>query len=69
MSFRDLLQRAQEGDEAAIERLIHMYRPLLSKLSCVADRFDEDLYQEQVICFMKCIKSFSENYTPDCDIR
>ena len=35
-----------------------MYRPLLIKNALVNGVFDEDLYQEQVVEILKCIKYF-----------
>ena len=62
MSFRKLLHKAKAGDRDAIEELICMYQPLISKMSFINDEFDEDLYQEQLIRFLRCIRNFSENF-------
>lgn len=62
MSFRKLLHKAKADDRDAIEELIYMYQPLISKMSFINDEFDEDLYQEQLIRFLCCIKNFSENF-------
>ncbi len=67
MSFSDLLHTAKQGKEDALEDMIHMYQPLINKLSFIGEEFDEDLYQEQLICFLHCIKKFSENFPIDCD--
>ena len=39
-------------------------RPLETtpKMSFINDEFDEDLYQEQLIRFLRCIRNFSENF-------
>ncbi len=59
MDFRELLISAKNGDEEAIEKLFTMYRPLQVKHSFVNGKFDEDLYQELSIAFLKVIKYFN----------
>ena len=54
----DLLLQAKAGDEKAFDELLIMYRPLLLKESIVDGVFDEDLYQELCIVFLRCIKRF-----------
>ena len=58
MRFKELLLQAKAGDEKAFGELLIMYRPLLSKESIVDGIFDEDLYQELCIVFLRCIKRF-----------
>ena len=58
MRFKDLLLQAKTGDETAITELLMMYRPLLLKESIVEGMFDEDLYQELCIVFLRCIQRF-----------
>ncbi len=58
MRFMDLLLQAKAGDEKAFDELLIMYRPLLLKESIVDGVFDEDLYQELCIVFLRCIKRF-----------
>ena len=58
MRFRDLLLQAQAGNENAFGELLSMYRPLLLKEAIVDGVFDEDLYQELCIVFLRCIKRF-----------
>lgn len=62
MNFRKLLQKAKNGDKDAVEELIYMYQPLISKMSFIDDAFDEDLYQEQLIRFLHCIDTFLESF-------
>lgn len=59
--FRELLQAAVSGETSALELLYHMYQPLITKMSLLNGKFDEDLYQEQMICFWKCLKKFMDN--------
>ena len=58
MRFKNLLLQAKTGDEKAFDELLIMYRPLLLKESIVDGIFDEDLYQELCIVFLRCIKRF-----------
>lgn len=58
MSFSYLLKSAKAGNKDAFESLLKMYRPLLMKESIIDGVFDEDLFQEQCIVLMKCIKAF-----------
>ena len=58
MSFELLLLQAKTGNEDAQERLLLMYRPLLLKESLVNGLFDEDLYQEFCLVFVRCVHNF-----------
>lgn len=58
MIFRNLLLQAKAGDEKALTELLLMYRPLLLKESIVDGIFDEDLFQELCIVFLKCVRRF-----------
>lgn len=58
MSFEELLTLAQSGSEAALEKILVRYRPLLVKESICNGFFDEDLYQELCLTFVNCIRNF-----------
>ncbi len=58
MNFKDILLRAKAGEEQAFTELLLMYRPLLLKESIVDGVFDEDLYQELCVVFLKCVRKF-----------
>ena len=58
MEFKELLKAAADGDEQALGVLYRMYQPLITKMSMLNDEFDEDLHQEQMICFWRCVKNF-----------
>lgn len=58
MSFQELLIRAKLGDEIAVVRILEMYRPMLLKASIINGILDEDLYQEECLVLIKCIKLF-----------
>lgn len=58
MNFVDLLRRAKNNDQDAMEQLLNMYQPLLMKEAIVDGILDEDLYQELRIVFVHCIRQF-----------
>lgn len=58
MTFREVLLRARAGDDSALEELLAIYKPLLVRSSFVRGSFDEDLFQEQCIILLKCIKQY-----------
>ena len=62
MLFKELLMKAAAGDNKALDELYRMYRPLITKMSVLYDEFDDDLYQEQMICFWRCIKKFTNKF-------
>ncbi len=63
MSFTELITKVQNGDAAAIEKLLYMYQPLINKMSFNDGIFDEDLYQEQQIRFLHCLEIFSKKFS------
>lgn len=58
MNFCDLFVRAKTGDDEAMEELLNMYKPLLVKHAVIKGVFDEDLYQELCIVFLKCVQMY-----------
>lgn len=58
MSFENLLIKAKLNDSESFEKLLMMYQPLLLKESIVNGVFDEDLYQELNIVFLRCVRMF-----------
>lgn len=58
MAFKDLLLRGKMDDKQAMSELLMMYQPLLMKEAIVEGVFDEDLYQELCIVFLKCVERF-----------
>lgn len=58
MNFKNILLRAKAEEEQAFKELLHMYRPLLLKAAIVDGVFDEDLFQELCIVFLKCVRKF-----------
>lgn len=58
MNFCELLTQAKAGYEPAVEELLKMYKPILVRNAIVSGIFDEDLYQELCVTFLKCIRMF-----------
>lgn len=56
--FKEMIIRAKRGENGAIEELLEMYRPLITKESIIDGIFDEDLYQELCYRFIQCIDRF-----------
>ena len=62
--MEDLIGKAQQGDIAAMEAILHQYRPLLitfAKKKYVDNSF-EDTYQEAVIATIKAITEYDSTY-------
>lgn len=57
MTFKELLEEAKINNES-VERLIEMYRPMLTRTSIIDGVFDEDLYQDNIIILIRCIRRF-----------
>ncbi len=53
-----LLLAAKGGSKPAFEELFGRYKNLLRKYSVINGIFDDDLYQEQCVVFVHCIKIF-----------
>lgn len=66
MLFKELLKNAADGDEQALGVLYRMYQPLITKMSMLNNEFDEDLHQEQMICFWRCVKTFYKKHIDSC---
>lgn len=58
MNFEELLPNAQAGGKQEITALLEMYQPLLIKTAIIDGIYDEDLYQELCITFLKCLNQF-----------
>lgn len=58
MNFEELLLNAQAGGKQEITALLEMYQPLLIKTAIIDGIYDEDLYQELCITFLKCLNQF-----------
>ena len=67
MNFKDLLLTAKNGDEEAMEKLLDMYKPLITHYSFFNYEFDEYLHQEQLLKFVHCVKTFSEKFPEKCN--
>ena len=56
--FREILVRAQAGDNEAMTDILEMYMPLINKHSFVNGKLDEDLRQNILLQIVKSIKNF-----------
>lgn len=57
--FRDILIRAQAGDNEAMTDILEMYMPLINKHSYVNGRLEEDLRQNIILEILKSIKNIA----------
>ena len=57
--FKALLLRARNGDEDSFLELLLMYKTLLLRESVVEGIFNEDLYQEHCITFLRCVRTIT----------
>ena len=57
--FREILVRAQAGDNEAMTDILEMYMPLINKHSFVNGKLDEDLRQNILLQIVKSIIKFS----------
>ena len=57
--FREILVRAQAGDNEAMTDILEMYMPLINKHSFVKGKLDEDLRQNILLQIVKSIKKFN----------
>ena len=57
-AYRELLAQAKKANHTAIQKLYERYYTLLRSYSFVNDRFDEDLFQTQVIEFLLRFPNF-----------
>ena len=57
--FRELLIKAQAGDNGSMTDILEMYMPLINKHSYVNGRLDEDLRQNILLEIVKSIKNIA----------
>ncbi len=57
--FREMLIKAQSGDNEAMTDILEMYMPLINKHSYVNGRLDEDLRQNIILEILKSIKNIA----------
>ena len=56
--FREILVRAQTGDNEAMTDILELYMPLINKHSFVNGKLDDDLRQNILLQIVKSIKKF-----------
>ena len=64
--MEELIEKAQNGDENAIEKLLSSYKPLVNKIArsyFLTGGDIEDLVQEGMIGLYKAIKTFKKEKT------
>lgn len=57
----ELLHGCKNDNDLSLQILLDNYKPLLVKYSKINGVFDEDLYSEQRVRFIRCVKNFIEN--------
>ena len=57
--FREMLIKAQSGDNEAMTDILEMHMPLINKHSYVNGRLDEDLRQNIILEILKSIKNIA----------
>ena len=57
--FRELLIKAQAGDNEAMTDILEMYMTLINKHSYVNGKLDEDLRQNIILEILKSIKNIA----------
>ena len=57
--FRELLIKAQAGDNETMTDILEMYMPLINKHSYVNGKLDEDLRQNIILEILKSIKNIA----------
>ena len=56
--FKEILIKAQSGDNEAMTDILEMYMPLITKHSYINGQLDEDLRQNILLEIVKSIKFF-----------
>lgn len=56
--LKDLIVKAQAGDNEAMTDILELYMPLINKHSFINGRLDEDLRQNILLEIVKSIKKF-----------
>lgn len=56
--LKDLIVKAQAGDNEAMTDILELYMPLINKHSFVNGRLDEDIRQNILLEIVKSIKKF-----------
>ena len=57
-AYRDLLEKATQGDKDAVTELYNRYSNKIRKFSKVNGVLDEDLYQTLVMEFLQMVSKF-----------
>ena len=58
MEFKELLDAAQSGDNLAMEQLLKLYQPMLTKQATIDCVLDQDVYSELCDEFVSAVREF-----------
>ena len=58
MEFKELLDAAQSGDDLAMEQLLKLYQPMLTKQATIDGVVDQDAYSELCDEFVSAVREF-----------
>ena len=58
MEFKELLDAAQSGDDLAMEQLLKLYQPMLTKQATIDGVVDQDVYSELCDEFVCAVREF-----------
>lgn len=58
MEFKELLDAAQSGDDLAMEQLLKLYQPMLTKQATIDGVLDQDVYSELCDEFVSAVREF-----------
>ena len=58
MEFKELLDAAQSGDDLAMEQLLKLYQPMLTKQATIGGVLDQDVYSELCDEFVSSVREF-----------
>lgn len=56
--FKEILERAINGNNEAIEKIFELYEPIINKFSILDGKLDEDLRQYILFRIFRAIKKY-----------
>lgn len=57
-NFKEILERAIEGNNEAIEKIFELYEPIINKFSVLDGKLDEDLRQYILFRIFRAIRKY-----------
>ena len=61
MNLRALIESYKNGNQDCLLKIIEEFNYSINKYSYIQGKMDEDLYNEQLICLIKCVNKFKFN--------